>query len=357
MDVAILDGAVVVNFLQPAAAKTFEEYALIIFIPFINNQVQHVSRVDIVWDKYIQNSLKTQARKKHGKGIRRRVSASTNVPRNWQQFLREEGNKTELFAFLVEHIRHILVTDKQIVTTNSSGVVCIPPKNTSYLAPCNHEKADTRMIVHLADALGDGFHKMMLRSSDTDVVVLAVAAVARMYVQELWIAFGTGKNFRYIPIHEIVASIGPNKSEALPMFHAYTGCDTVSSFATKRKKTAWDTWKSYVEVTRTFLALSAGPDEGTNEDVAVLERFTILLYDRTSDLVCIDEARKHLFTKKGRAMDAIPPTRAALVQHIQRAVYQGGHCWGKAFQVSFDLPSPGNWGWTDPNNWKPLWTP
>ena len=39
----------------------------------------------------------------------------------------------------------------------------------------------------------------------------------------------------------------------------------------------------------------------------------ILLYDRTSDLVCIDEARKHLFTKKGRAMDAIPPTRAALV--------------------------------------------
>ena len=73
------------------------------------------------------------------------------------------------------------------------------------------------MIVHLADALRDGFHKIMLRSSDTDVVVLAVAAVARMNVQELWIAFGTGKNFRYIPIHEIVASIGPNKSEALPM--------------------------------------------------------------------------------------------------------------------------------------------
>jgi len=72
--------------------------------------------------------LKTQAREKRGKGIRKRVSASTHVPRNWQQFLREEGNKTELFAFLVEHIRHILVTDKQIVTTNSSGVVCTPPK-------------------------------------------------------------------------------------------------------------------------------------------------------------------------------------------------------------------------------------
>ena len=52
-------------------------------------------------------------------------------------------------------------------------------------------------------------------------------------------------------------------------------------------------------------------------------------------------------------MVAIPPTRVALVQYMQRPVYQGGHCWGKAFQVSFDLPSPGNWGWTDRDNWKP----
>ena len=137
------------------------------------------------------------------------------------------------------------------------------------------------------------------------------------------------------------------------MFHVYIGCDKVSSFPTKSRKTAWDTWRSYDEVTTIFLALSAGPDQVADEDVAVFERFAILLYDRTSDLVSIDQARKHLFTKKGRAMDAIPPTRAA---HIKRAVYQGGHCWGKAVQVSLDLPSPGDWGWTDPNSWKPLWT-
>ena len=45
-----------------------------------------------------------------------------------------------------------------------------------------------------------------------------------------------------------------------------------------------------------------------------------------------------------------------LEQHIKRAVYQGGHCWGKAHQVSLDLPSPADWRWTEPNNWKPLWT-
>ena len=90
--------------------------------------------------------------------------------------------------------------------------------------------------------------------------------------------------------------------------------------------------------------------------MATLERFTILLYDHTSSLVNVDEARKQLFTNKGRAMGAIPPTRAALVQHIKMAVHQGGHCWGKALQAFPDNPTQENLGWTDHCNWKPLWT-
>ncbi len=238
-----------------------------------------------------------------------------------------------------------------------SDVICIPPQDTSHLAPCNHEEANTRIILHLADAVYMGFHKFLLRTVDTDVVVLSVATAAKLDIQNLWVAFGTGKICRYIPIHEIVASIGPRKSQALPMFHAYTGCDTVSAFATRGKKSAWDTWKAFEDITTTFLTLSTGPDEVSNEDIATLERFTILLYNRTSGLMSIDDARKQLFTKKGRAMDAIPPTRAALIiQHVKRAIYQGGHCWGKALQVSLNIPSPQNWGWTDPHSWKPLWT-
>ena len=138
------------------------------------------------------------------------------------------------------------------------------------------------------------------------------------------------------------------------MFHAYTGCDSVHHFP-QRGRRQHGILEGHI-MKSTFLALSAGPVEEPTEDVGVFERFTILLYDHTSDLISIDEARKHLFTKKGRAMDAIPPTRAVLVQHIKRSVYQGGHCWGKALQVALDLPSPGDCGWTDSNNWKPLLT-
>ena len=55
-------------------------------------------------------------------------------------------------------------------------------------------------------------------------------------------------------------------------------------------------------------------------------------------------------------MEAIPPTRRALVQHIKRAVYTGGHCWRNMLKVVIDLPSAGEWGWIDPHKWKPLWS-
>jgi len=84
---------------------------------------------------------------------------------------------------------------------------------------------------------------------DTDVVVLSVAAATKLCVEELWIAFGVGKNFRYIPVREIVKAIGPRN---LPMFHTCTRCDTVSAFATRGKKSAWDTWMACEDVTSLF---------------------------------------------------------------------------------------------------------
>ena len=39
-------------------------------------------------------------------------------------------------------------------------------------------------------------------------------------------------------------------------------------------------------------------------------------------------------------MDGIPPTQAALLQHIKRSAYQAGHCWGQMMIASPELPSP-----------------
>ena len=83
-----------------------EEYAATVFIPYISRCFQFTERVDIVWDRYVKNSLKTTTREKQGqaKGVRRKVSASTKLPGNWQDFLHDDTNKEELFAFLTNAV-------------------------------------------------------------------------------------------------------------------------------------------------------------------------------------------------------------------------------------------------------------
>ena len=58
----IIDGAVVVQMLKPEAVKNFDEYASQIFIPYILSQFENASRVDLIWDRYLEDTLKSTAR-------------------------------------------------------------------------------------------------------------------------------------------------------------------------------------------------------------------------------------------------------------------------------------------------------
>ena len=358
-DVTILDGAAVINFLLPGSTKTFEDYASEIFLPYIKQHLQKACRVDIVWDQYTENSLKSQTRNNRVRENtqRRQIQPTSRIPQNWQQFLRVSYHKTELFSLLNNTLMAKPISEKkELVMTDGQGVICIPTRDAADLAPCNHEEADTRMMVHIKDSVSQGYDKILVRTVDTDVVVLAVATCQKLSISEIWVAFGTGKCQRYIAVHEIVKSLGPEKSLALPVFHAFTGCDTVSSFARIGKKSAWKIWEKNIDITRELCAVCNGPEVLTSHIMDTFERFTILMYDRTSMLTCIDSCRRELFTRKGRPMAALPPSRAALVQHVKRALLQGAHDWGSATETYRQMPSPLDWGWTEPENWQPLWT-
>ena len=189
-------------------------------------------------------------------------------------------------------------------------------------------------------------------------IVLAVSVVQGLGGQvELWLAFGTGKHFRYLPAHKVANRLGSNKALALPMFHALTGCDTVSSFVEYGKKTAWSTWNTLTQLTDALLKLSCAPSDLPGDVMLIIERFVILLYDRTSTCIDIDKARQRIFAKRTN-VKTIPPTRAALEQHVKRAVYQGGYVWGQSLIASPMLPSPISWGWmkTADNIFEPNWT-
>ena len=97
-DCSVLDGAVVVHCLPVTGSNIFDDYAHNVFIPHLNRQ--RSTRVDVVWDTYIPNSLKQSTREKRGKGVRRKVEGGTKLPSNWKSFPRDPLNKEELFHFL-----------------------------------------------------------------------------------------------------------------------------------------------------------------------------------------------------------------------------------------------------------------
>ena len=67
----VMDGPAIVNMLRPVNCSTFKEYSRKVFLPFISQQFGNVcQRVDIVWNAYVKNSLKSTARSKKGLGIR-----------------------------------------------------------------------------------------------------------------------------------------------------------------------------------------------------------------------------------------------------------------------------------------------
>ncbi len=211
VQVTILDGAAIVNMLRPGTAKTFQDYATDVFVPYITSQLQHVTRLDIIWDVYVPESLKADTHSKRGKGVRRRVEPSSAIPGNWQEFLRIDDNKTELFSFLATNAAGI-DTNKQVITTHRTSVLCINRQDVFGLAPCTHEEADTHILLHLEDAVRQGHNKVSIRTVDTDVVVLAITSAQRLNISQLWVAFGVGW---FIAAHEIARALGPDRCVAL----------------------------------------------------------------------------------------------------------------------------------------------
>lgn len=78
----VIDGAAVIIKLKPRAARTFSDYAEQVFLPSLMKKLQHIKRLDIVWDQHLTNSLKTTAGENLMKGVRGRVTSHNKPPGN-----------------------------------------------------------------------------------------------------------------------------------------------------------------------------------------------------------------------------------------------------------------------------------
>lgn len=120
--------------------------------------------------------------------------------------------------------------------------------------------------------------------------------------------YGTGKTLKYVPIHAIAQSLSKEEAQALPLFNALTGCDTVSFFCGRGKRTAWEVWSVYPELTQQMNTINPSTHDIDDAFMSTIKRFVVLCYDRTSTLVSVNKLRQELFAKKSKLLDSIPPT-------------------------------------------------
>lgn len=153
----------------------------------------------MVWYRYLLHSLKENAKKKRGGGIRVLVRSATPLPGNWLPSVAE--NRTNLFSFLAKCISALNITRKALFSTHDL-VVMLPTTGDPDLELWHHEEADTRLF-HYSHCACQGYRKIIIRTVDTDFVIFAVVAFQSFPIDELWVAFGAGKHYRYIPVYTI----------------------------------------------------------------------------------------------------------------------------------------------------------
>ena len=80
----------------------------------------------------------------------------------------------------------------------------------------------------------------MIVVNDTDVVVISLHAFFDLGIDKLWIEYGSGKHQRWLPIHTYAQVLVEEVCYTLAFWYALTSCDSVLSFAGRRKRTVWD---------------------------------------------------------------------------------------------------------------------
>ena len=67
-------------------------------------------------------------------------------------------------------------------------------KNVSENMYPHQKEADTRIYLQAKHAADNGHSRIIIRTVDTDVVVIAIHLFGKLGIEELWIKFGTGKH-------------------------------------------------------------------------------------------------------------------------------------------------------------------
>ena len=308
-------------------------------------------RLDFVGDQYRDNSIKNIERLRRAGDQCQDITIygpEQKLPKKWKTFMSGAANKARLQAFLADewkqtisdiNIEIMVAVSEQCEQVKWSSAKTPPQCTTIANLRCNHEEADTRLILHSSHA-AQTHNNVVILSPDTDVAMLALSHASQLNTRLLF-ATGSGNKHRVLDLSFLANHMGSALCKALLGFHSFTGCDTVSSFAGKGKKTCYKALSSSPEFIEAFAAV--GVDFSISDQlVGLMEKYVCTLYNSKDDNV--NQARYNLFCNTTPLEKSLPPNLDALTQHTKRANYQA--CiWKQSLNPMVQLPSPDENGW------------
>jgi len=290
----IIDGMAVVQKLK-GDQKTFAEIADTIMAMALN-EGNDSERIDVVFDVYKEYSIKSAEREKRGSttGHEFRSIKPDHRVHQWRKFLLSSNNKSQLIEFISEEwqkerFREKLSGKKLFVTKNE---LCFEISSTGSRIRedlnSTHEEADTRILLHALHAANAGY-AVVISSEDTDVLVISLALKSSI-ASPLFIKTTKQSRTTYVDISKVCQMVGSQVCSALPGFHAFTGCDSVSAFFGKGKVKAL----KLVSKTKAFVNLfqEIGMHWQLGEELFnEIQRFTCAMYSSVAGTLDVNEMR------------------------------------------------------------------
>ena len=212
----------------------------------------------------------------------------------------------------------------EVIKLSSTAITTIKELNS------NHEETDTRMVSHANHASSDS-NPIVIASPDTDVFVICLA-FQHIINSDIFFLTGVKNSRRTIDISAVAENIFVTFNlceaskemimESLIGLHSFTGCDTTSAFAGRRKVKPLTLMLKDQDYVETFSLL--GKEIHLQEELVVqIKRFVCHMYG-WKGIHSPQEIWYKIYCQSGGkiACEKLPPCDDVLELHIMRANYQ-----------------------------------
>ncbi|CAF3938297.1 unnamed protein product [Rotaria sp. Silwood1] len=200
-----------------------------------------------------------------------------------------------------------------------------------YLLETNQDQSRTRILLHTNSISLDQYQKkVFINTTDTDIVLLAIAFGSSIILQHLVIKLMNirTQKITYIDAKSIVSNLRQSAIDpiCLLVLHALSGCSATSFIRNITKEKVFSCFFNNPQQYASINKLNCIPPP--NESIAACERLVINCYSFGKAVRSLDELRAVMadIRIKNRARtniaSSLPPSTAAFKQHCLRAARQ-----------------------------------